>query len=181
MIVATAARRNKDYEVEFVNTDINSDTYTLQLFLRRCANAENPHYKIKLAIISNILAYPALEMIWDFEENEYELASRVYNRVADEVDEIKTDFDRSMTPVATLASIVREAAKDISVSHQEKYFMLPIDEAAGLKGVSDWRWSLYSGRYPNTSKKEKQKMMKFEGNEAEKELGRKSYKTRERY
>ena len=48
MIVKTAARRNKDYVVEFVNTDSNSDFYELKIYLRRYSQDETDFYKIRL-------------------------------------------------------------------------------------------------------------------------------------
>jgi len=180
-IIKTAARRNKDYDAEFVNTDSNSDMYELKVFLRRYDQDGKSNYKIRLFLVSNILAYPALEMVWDFEENEYELASRVFHRICDEVDEVKTEFDQSMMPVATLAAKVKEYVKPISMRHQEKTHQIALDEAQKASGVSDWRQSIYSGRYPNMSKEEKQAIKKFEGNTPEAPLGRISFKTREKY
>ena len=181
MIVKTAARRNKDYEVEFINTDSNSDMYELRTFLRRYNQDDESFYKIRLLLVSNILAYPALEMSWLFDDEEYELANRVYHRICNEIDEIKIEFDSSRMPVATLAAKIREYVKPISMSHQEKKHQIPLDEAQKLPGVSDWRQSIYSNRYPNMTTKEKNELKKFEGNDQEAPLGRKKYKTREKY
>ena len=108
-------------------------------------------------LTSGVLAYPALEMSWKYGSDEYELASRVYHRICDEVDDVKVHFDKSMMPVATLAATVKEAAKPISLKHQEHIDSVPLKEATRIPGVSDWRMSIYSGRYPNTSQEEKQK------------------------
>jgi len=153
----------------------------LKIFLRRYNQDNNSFYKIRLLLTSNILAYPALEMSWIFEDEEYELASRVFHRICDEVDEIKIEFDSSMMPVATLAAKIKEYVKPISASHQENKYQIPLNEAQKLPGVSDWRQSIYSNRYPNMSQKEKKELKKFEGNEKETPLSRKKYKTREKY
>ncbi len=176
-IVKTAARRNKDYEVEFANTDSNSDIYTLKIFLRKSEG----QYKVRLVLISSILAYPAFEMSWVFDDEEYELASRVFHRVCDEADVVKEDYSQSMTPGSTIAAKIREAVKPISLSHQEEMHNLPLDEAKRLAGVSDWRQSIYSNRYPNMTTEDKQKIQKFEGNETEQPLERKDYPTRGSY
>ena len=181
MIVKTAARRNKDYVVEFVNTDSNSDFYELKIYLRRYSQDETDFYKIRLLLVGNILAYPALEMVWTFGEEQFELASRVFHRICDESDEIKVEFDSSRMPVATLSAKIREYVKPISSSHQENKHQVPLNEAQKLPGVSDWRQSIYSNRYPNMSKKEKDAIKKFEGNGAEEPLNRRTYKTRESY
>lgn len=162
-IVTKFATSNKDYDLDFVNTDSNSDSYHLSLYLRRYKQDGTVRYKIKLLIASGILAYPALEMIWSFEDDESELASRVYHRICNEVDDVKSDFDRSMAPVSVVASKVREAVKPISVNHQEKTNILSLDEAKREPGVGDWRYSLYGNRYPNMSREEKQHIRKFEG------------------
>ncbi len=162
MIVNTASRRNKDYELEFINSDRNSDVYTLRVYLRNRKQDEKNEYIIRLILICDILSYPALEMTWDFKEEEFELASRVYHRICDEVDDVKTHFDRSMAPASILGAQIREAVKPISLSHQQIDNNVALDEAKRLGGVSDWRMSLYSGRYPHTSKEE---IQKFKGNE----------------
>ncbi len=159
-IVNKAARRNKDYELEFVNTESNNDVYTLKAYLRK----SDEGYKARMILISSILAYPALEMAWQFEEEEYDLASRVFHRICDEVDDVKTHYDRSMTPISTVAAQLREAVKPISASHQEKTNILWIDEAARMAGISDWRVSLYRGQYPKMTKSDKDQVVKLEGN-----------------
>ena len=83
-IVTKIAQSNKDYGVEFINTESNSDMYSLKIYLRK----HQDKFKIRLGLISSVLAYPALEMIWQFNEDEYELASRVFHRVCDEADEV---------------------------------------------------------------------------------------------
>ena len=177
-IVKTAARRNKDYELEFVNTNCNSDSYTLKTFLRRYAQGDEENYKIRLMLIGDILSYPALEMSWKFGSSDFELASRVFHRICDEVDDAKTEFDRSMMPVATLAAKIKEAAKPISLSHQEHIDSVPLKESARLSGVSDWRMSIYSGRYPNHSKEEQQE---FWGDQQDQKMKTRRYSTREKY
>lgn len=177
-IVVKEARRNKDYDIEFVNTETNSDTYELELYLRKF---EEGNYKIKLTLMSRYLSAPALEMVWIFEEEEYELASRVFHRICDEVDEVKTHYDGSMMPASTLAAQIREYVKPISMNHREKTNIPTIDESHKEAGVSDWRNSLYGDRYPNLTSKEKAEFKKFEGNEIEKPLDRKEYGLREKY
>lgn len=141
-IVTTVARMNKDYDLEFANSDSNSDVYTLRIFLRKFEDK----YKIRLILNSSILAYPALEMSWVFDDEEYELASRVFHRICDEADDVKVHYDRSMTPAPTIAAKLREAVKPISANHQEKTHILSLDEAHRLAGVSDWRYSIYANR-----------------------------------
>ena len=180
-IVKTAARRNKDYELEFINTDSNSDLYTLSVFLRKNTHEKNALYKVRMMLTSSILAAPALHMIWKFSDEEYELASRVFHRVCDEVDDVKSEFDRSMAPAPIIASLIKEACKPISVSRQEKTNILAIDELHQIHGVSDWRKSLYSNRYPNMSQEEKKKIQNFEGNNPEGEYIKINYGLREKY
>ena len=67
-----------------------------------------------------------------FEESEYELASRVFHRICDEIDDVKTHYDQSMTPISTLGAQIREAIKPISSSHREKTNIPWIDEAGKL-------------------------------------------------
>ncbi len=178
-IVRESARRNKDYEVDFVNAESNNEIYTLKAFLRR-SEMDND-YKIKVIIISSILAYPAFETSWSFGENEYDLASRVFHRVCDEVDDVKTDFDTSMIPVTVISGKIREALRFISESHIEKSHILSIDESRKEKGEPDIRLSIYHGHYPNMSKSEKHGRQTFEGNESEQEFIKKRYSTREKY
>ena len=181
-IVEKQAKRNKDYEVEFVNTNsTRNDIYELKVLLRRNESDDKPTYGIKLCLLSSILAYPSLEMMWRFAENEYELASRVYHRICDEVDDVKTDYDQSQAPATIIAAKVREAVKPIASSKQEKTNILAVDESNMLQGVSDWRNSIYSNRYPKMSKDEKNKIKEFEGNKTEEPVSRKKYKTREKY
>ena len=52
-IVSEAARRNKDYEVDFANTESNNDIYELKAFLRH----GDERYKVRLVLVSGILAY----------------------------------------------------------------------------------------------------------------------------
>jgi hypothetical protein len=180
-IVEKIASSNKDYEVDFANVDINSDVYTLKVFLRRYdQKKEEKSYKIRLLLTSNILAYPAFEFNWDFEENEYELASRVFHRVCDEVDDIKTHFDRSRMPGSTIAAKIRESVKPISQSHQNKTHIPALDEANKEAGASDWRMSIYSGRYPNMSKEERQEIKKHEYSQIDPPINRKIYPGRGR-
>ena len=178
-IVSTAARRNKDYEVEFINAVSNNDVYRLRTSLRK--DSHNNLYKIRAQIISDTLAYPALNMIWAFKDSEYDFASRVYHRICDEVDEVKENFDRSMAPITVVASQVRESLKPISLSYQEKTDMLPIDEARRLPGEPDARMTIYRGQYPQMTKAEKDAIKEFQGNEGEKAMARKTYTTREKY
>ena len=180
-IVTKIARRNKDYELEFINSDTNSDMYELKIFLRRFDDDGTQSYKIRLILTSSILAYPALEMTWTFEEEEFETASRVFHRICDEVDDIKLEFDKSRMPVSTLSAKIKEYTKPISSSHQQTTNQVPLNASQKIQGVSDWRKSIYSNRYPNMTTKEKQEIKKFEGNEKETPLGRKQYKTREKY
>jgi len=175
----TASRRHKDYEVEFINSDRNNDIYHLKVFLRR-NNLDND-YKIRVVIISDILAYPALDMSWSFDNDSFKLASKVFYRICDEVDDIKIDFDRSMAPISIIGGKVRESLKIISTSRLEKTHILPLDEASLIKGESDYRFSIYHGHYPQMSKEEKHEHKKFEGNESESELKRKKYSLREKY
>jgi hypothetical protein len=70
-------------------------------------------------------------------------------------------------PVSTIGAKIREAVKPIAAKYQEKTNILAIDEAGITAGVSDWRFSLYAGRYPHTSKQEKNKYYKYEGNKEE--------------
>ncbi len=177
MVVAKALPVNKSYKLEFVSTERRNDIYTVDVYLQ----GSDEGYKIRLLIISNILAYPALEMIWVYEKEQYELASRVYHRICDEVDDVKMEYDQSMMPVSTVSPKLKEAVKPISASHQEKTHILSIDEASRLIGASDWRLSLYQGRYPKMSDKEKHAIRLFDGNEADSELARKSYGTRQKY
>jgi len=176
-IVHEAARRNKDYEVEFANTESNNDMYALKAYLRH----NDDQYKARLVLISSILAYPALEMIWTFDNDEYELASRVFHRVCDEVDDVKTHYDRSMMPVSTLAAQIREACKPISASRQEKTHIPWLDEAAKLKGASDWRETLYRGQYPKMTKADKERIAKLEDNHQDMPLKHRIYTTRQKY
>ncbi|KKM87171.1 hypothetical protein LCGC14_1271590 [marine sediment metagenome] len=171
-----AARMNKDYELEFINSDSNNDVYALKVFLRR--SDLDKDYKVRTIITSSILAYPAFDMSWSFKEEEYDLASRVFHRICNEVDDIKTDFDRSMAPITVVAGKVREYLKPISVNHIEKTHILPIDEAHRELGESDIRMSIYHGHYPHMSKEEKHAHHKFEGNEEEKPLKRRQYPLR---
>ncbi len=159
-IVNTTATRNKDYELEFINTDSNSDMYELKVFLRKF---EDDHYKIRLILSSSILAYPALEMTWIFDLDEYEMASRVFHRVCDEVDDIKVHYDGSMMPASTLGAKIREAVKPISLNHQKKAHILWLDEAVRIAGESDWRKSIYYNRYPNYNKEQLTEIQKFDG------------------
>lgn len=175
-IVRQAAKLNKDYELEFVNSDTNNDVYTLSAYLRR-SDLDND-YKIRVIVVSNVLAYPAFEMSWSFKDNEYELASRVYHRICNEVDDIKSDYDRSMAPVTVVVPKIREALKPISTARIEKSHMLPIDEAHRLPGESDIRFSIYHGHYPQMSKEEKHAYRKFEGNQSEPPMQRKEYPLR---
>lgn len=161
-IVSTVAKLNRDYEVEFKNAGINNDVYTLKAFLRK-HGAEN-QYKVRVLIVSNTLAYPALDMVWSFPEEQYEKASRVYHRICDEVDEINAEFGNSVAPVTVVASQVRESLKMISVDHVEKTSILWLDEAARIKGEPDARMTIYHGHYPNITKGEKDKIHKFVGN-----------------
>ena len=172
-IVCKIAKSNKDYGVEFINTESNSDMYSLKIYLRR----HHDKFKIRLALISSILAYPALEMIWNFDDDEYELSSRVFHRICDEADEVKTYYDQSMMPASTLSAKIKESVKPISMSHQEKTHIPSIDENNKTSGVSDWRMSLYSGHYPHTTKEEV-KEYKQENTEP---ITHKKYKTREKY
>jgi len=176
-IINSVARRNKDYEVDFANTESNNDIYTLKTYLRH----NDDHYKARLVLISSILAYPALEMTWAFDNDEYELASRVFHRICDEVDDVKTHYDRSMMPVSTLAAQIREACKPISNSRQEKTNIPWLDEAAKLKGVADWRETLYRGQYPKMSKADKERISKLEDNHQETPLKHRTYTSREKY
>lgn len=176
-IVNDAARRNKDYELEFINTESNNDMYELKIYLR----SSDEGYKVRLILVSSILAYPALKMAWEFDEKEHDLASRVFHRVCDEVDDVKTDYDQSMTPISTVAAQIREAVKPISSSRQEKTNIPWIDEAAHLAGVSDWRMSLYRGQYPKTTSSDKNKVVKMTGNHIEIAPTRKSFGVREKY
>jgi hypothetical protein len=176
-IVHTAARRNKDYEVDFVNTESNNDVYTLRAFLR----SNEDEYKIRLVLISSILAYPALELHWVYKNDDYELASRAFHRICDEVDDVKTHYDRSMTPISTVAAQIREAVKPISSSHQEKTNIPMLDEAAKLSGVSDWRFTIYRGQYPKTTRADEDQVQKLEGNHIEVSPKHVSFKTREKY
>lgn len=177
-IVHEAARLNKDYEIEFVNSNKNSDIYTLQAFLRR-SDLDND-YKIRVLVTSNTLAYPAFEMTWSFADNEYDLASRVYHRVCNEVDDIKTGYDRSMAPITVVVPHIREAVKPISTSHIVKAHMVPIDESQRLAGEADPRFTLYRGQYPQMSKEEKHAHHKFKGNQEDPVPNRKSYPSRSR-
>ena len=182
-VVTKIARINRDYELDFVNTDVNSDVYTLSVFLRKFNHKTNPNYKIMLVLASSILAYPALEMSWEFEDtnDDYELATRVYHRICDEVDHIKTEFDRSMAPASVLAPKIREAVKPIAVYRQTKKNQVPLDEADLIGGVSDWRMSIYSGRYPNMTKEERDKIRKMDHDQVDLQPKRRTYKTREKY
>jgi len=175
-IVEGAARLNKHYELEFINSDTNNDIYTLKVFLRR--SDLDKDYKLRVIVISNILAYPAFEMSWSFDDKDYELASRVYHRICNEVDDIKTDYDRSMAPITVVVPKIREALKPISSSHLEKTHILPIDEAKKNAGESDIRFSIYHGHYPQMSKDEKHAYHKFEGDQSDPILKRKQYPLR---
>jgi len=177
-IVATAAKRNKDYEVDFANTESNNDIYTLKSFLRK---SNDDHYKVRLVLISSILAYPALDMVWVYGDAEYDLASRVFHRICDEVDDIKTHYDRSMMPVSTLAAHIREAAKPISASHQEKTNIPWVDEAGKLAGVPDWRFSIYRGQYPKMTRDEKDQIARLHGNHIEIPPQYHDYSVRQKY
>lgn len=176
-IITKEARSNKDYEVEFANSDSNSDVYVLRIFLRKFEDK----YKIRLVLVSSILAYPALEMSWKFTSDEYELASRVFHRICDESDDVKVHYDRSMMPAPIIAAQIKEAVKPISMNHQEETHIFSIDESARIAGVSDWRQSIYSNRYPNMTAEEKQKIKNFEGNNKSETIVRKTYNTREKY
>lgn len=158
-IVNKIAQITRDYEVEFINTEYNKDTYTVKVFLRFI----NDEYRIRLLIVSDILSYPALDMIWIFGEKEYDLATRVFHRIADEVDYVKTHNDNHNIPASTLAAKVRESVKPISIKHQEKKNILWLDEVNKEAGVSDWRKSLYGNRFPNESSKEKNQIHYFQG------------------
>jgi hypothetical protein len=176
IFIKTAAF-NKDYEVDFANSDMNSDIYTLKIYLRRHLN----QYKIRVVLISSILAYPALEMIWSFPEDEAELSSRVFHRICNEADDIKVNFDKSRMPASTIAAKLREYLKHIATNKQEISNILHIDESNRIAGVSDWRHSIYANRYPNMSKEEKQEIKKYEGNNNYDYINIKSYGTREKY
>lgn len=174
-IVKDAARRTKDYELEFVNTEYNNDTYVLKIFLRFL---DDKQYRIRILLTSSILAYPALDLIWIFDEKEYELASRVFHRICDEADYIKTHIDEHNVPIPTIAAAIREAVKPISVTHQEKKNILSYDESNREAGVSDWRYSIYGSRFPSLSKEEKNKDNKYLGNQSEPVIKRTMYKGR---
>lgn len=176
-ILTKTAAFNKDYEVDFANSDMNSDIYTLKIYLRRHLDK----YKIRVVLISSILAYPALEMIWSFSEDESELGSRVFHRICNEADDIKVDFDKSRMPASTIAAKLREYLKHIGTNKQESSNILHIDESNKIAGVSDWRQSIYANRYPNMSQDEKKAVKKYEGNNGYDYINIKSYGTREKY
>lgn len=148
LIINTAGRHNKDYEIEFINTDTSKDTYILKVFLRYADN----QYKIRLILTSSILAYPALDLVWEFQEKEYDLASRVFHRICDEADYLKIHTDEESTPLQTLSAMIKESVKPISVSHQKITNIPSIDESFREQGESDWRKSLYGNRYPDKQK-----------------------------
>lgn len=172
-IVHEAARSNKDYEIEFVNTEKSKDLYVLKIFLRFV----DDQYRIRLILVSSILAYPALDMTWVFENSQYSTAARVFHRICDEADYIKTHTDENTIPLQILAASIREAVKPISVSHQETTHIPFIDESAREPGVSDWRESLYGDRYPKNSK-EKGSLTKYKGNQKEETSKRTVMKSR---
>lgn len=161
-IVATAARREKSYTIDLFNVDSNSDIYTIKIFLR----LGESDYKVRLNVVSNILSYPALEFIWSFETS-YQAASRVYNEICDVADDVADDYNRSMMPAPTMIATLREAIKPVAPKNQEKTFILSLDEAVRLIGVSDWRKSIYQDRYPNMHPSEKSKIHKLENNHVE--------------
>lgn len=175
-IVSNISKVEKDYKLEFVNADTNSDAYELSIYLRK----NNDQHKIRLHIISNILAYPALEMIWEFGIDEYELASKTFTKISHEVDVVKEQFDQSMMPVATMAPLIKESVRWIAINHLTKKFILPLDESRFITGVADWRNSIYNNRYPNMTNKEKNRIKLFEGNEPA-PLSRKNYGLRDKY
>ena len=177
--IVTAARRNKDFELEFINADSNNDIYNLKVFLRK--DGQNNQYKVRALLVSNILAYPALDIVWSFKDEEYNKACRVYHRVCDEVDELKDQFDNNMAPITIVANQAREYLKPISASHREDAHILSINEATKLDGESDPRMSIYHGHYPNMSNEEKNRHRNFEGNKTEQAITRKQYSTREKY
>lgn len=147
-IVTMAARHNKDYEIEFVNTELAKDMYTIKCFLRFI----DKNYRIRVLLTSNILSYPALDVTWRFEESKFDHAARVFHRICDELDYIKTHTDENSVPLSVLSATVREALKPIAVSFRESVHNLNIDEAVHNPGEGDWRTSLYGDRYPSKSK-----------------------------
>lgn len=181
MIVSEATRRDRDYELEFVNTDSNSDLHTLRVFLRNNQDADNRSYKVRMQLVSGILAYPSFEAIWKFSDSEYSLASDLFQTVCNKVDEIHEEFNRSMAPVSIVAPKLREAMKLIAENRREKMNNLPLDEIKYEQGVSDWRSSIYSNRYPNMSQAEKDMIQKFEGSHVEQPFRRRRYRSRGRY
>lgn len=166
-IVAKVSINDKDYELEFINTDSHSDTYVLKVFLRKYSQDNEIDYKIRMIIHCNTLSYPALDMVWAFKESEYDVASKTFYEICNEVDKIKEEYDRSMAPAVIIAPKIRECMKTVFLSYQEDSGNISIDESGRLAGVSDWRNSLYGNRYPNMSKEEKNRLKTFEGNTVE--------------
>jgi hypothetical protein len=146
--------------IDFVNVDSNSDFYTLHNYLRFNDDCN----KVRLILTSGILAYPAMEMCWKFKKNEYKTARTTFFAVNYIIEQVKEQFDKSMAPITTLAPMLKEACKDTFPDQLEKHFMLPLDELSNIRQSADWRSSLYSNRYPNMTKEEKNRIKKYHGN-----------------
>jgi chaperonin GroEL (HSP60 family) len=80
--------------------------------------------------------------------------------------------------VATISAKLKESIRPISIKNQEHMDSVPMKELTKNEGVSDWRMSIYSGRYPNTSKEE---IKNYKNNEIDNLSKTKKYKTREKY
>ncbi len=166
----------KKRSFEFISTESNRDTYLCELVLRRVEDV----YKIKLTHFAGILHYPAIEILWQFNDREGQLASTVFETVAYTLEGIREDYNRSMSHPLTLTPIIREAVRPVSETHRLKTNIPSLDEREYMPGEANIEQIIYGNRYPAYSESNKTQHHFYQGNQTEPVVKRTMHRGRSR-
>lgn len=134
----------KEHSTDFARQDFN-DGYSCKVQL-----SENKNKVILTArFLSNIRSMPLYTEMWAYDVNEKNRAVKTFNRIVNVVEDMKLDREDDDSVGPSLQGTAREELRYVDIDRKRQTNNRSLEAAKYLDGgVTDWRESIYGGRYP---------------------------------
>jgi hypothetical protein len=134
---------SKDHNVDFAGNDDN-DGYHVKIQLTESKNK----IVINARFLGDIYAFPLFEETWHYEKDEKKRAIKTFNRIANVLEDMKADLEEDELPGPSIQGKAREELRYIDIDRKKALNNRSLEAARKETGETDWRDSIYSGRYP---------------------------------
>jgi hypothetical protein len=105
---------------------------------------------IEAIFTTGIYKVALFEEQWLYPKEEIKRAIKTFNKVVNVLEDMKIEAEDSQLPTPSIQGFAREQLRYIDVDRKKPTNNRSLEAAKYLDGVSDWRDSLYGGRYPTS-------------------------------